>query len=179
MADRLEAIGAIGAVRCYQYNCEKGEALSVASTPRPKTREEVWANVTPDRLQKYMDTKDSNSMMDHYFDKLLQIARFDPEVVKNEFLCKEAERRVEPLVKICLEWGKSGVVPEKLIMSYDDKSNKKGKKEEKKVKEKNTKENKEDGKVQVLKKQIQRKQLAKGLKILQRRLKIKQMAESL
>lgn len=50
MADRLEAIGAIGAVRCYQYNCEKGEALSVASTPRPKTREEVWANVTPDRL---------------------------------------------------------------------------------------------------------------------------------
>ena len=38
-------------------------------------------------------------------------------------MCKEAERRVEPLVKICLEWGKSGVVPEKLIMSYDDKSN--------------------------------------------------------
>ena len=75
-------------------------------------------------------------------------------------------------MKICLEWGKSGVVPEKLIMSYDDKS-KKGKKEEKKVKEKNTKENKENGKVQVLKKQIQRKQLAKGLKILQRRMKIK------
>ena len=119
-----------------------------------------------------METKDSDSMMDHYFDKLLQIARFDPEVVKNEFLCKEAERRVEPLVKICLEWGKSGVVPEKLIMSYDDKS-KKGKKEEKKVEEKNTKENKENGKVQVLKKQIQRKQLAKGLKILQRRMKIK------
>ena len=75
-ADRLEAIGAIGAVRCYQYNTEKGEKLYASTTPRPKTREEVWANVTPDRFEKYMRTKDSDSMMDHYFDKLLQIARF-------------------------------------------------------------------------------------------------------
>ena len=76
-ADRLEAIGPIGAVRCYQYNTEKGESLSKSTTPRPKTKKEVWANVTPDRLQKYMETKDSDSMMDHYFDKLLQIARFE------------------------------------------------------------------------------------------------------
>ena len=76
-ADRLEAIGPIGAVRCYQYNTEKGESLSISTTPRPKTKQEVWANVTPERLQNYMETKDSASMMDHYFDKLLQIARFE------------------------------------------------------------------------------------------------------
>ena len=29
LADRLEAIGAIGAVRCYQYNREKGAPLFV------------------------------------------------------------------------------------------------------------------------------------------------------
>ena len=38
-SDRLEAIGTIGAVRCWQYNTEKGEALSVKTTPRPKTRQ--------------------------------------------------------------------------------------------------------------------------------------------
>ena len=52
-----------------------------------------------------MQNKDSASMMDHYFDKLLQIAKFEPDVVQNDFLCEEAEKRVEPLVQVCLEWG--------------------------------------------------------------------------
>jgi uncharacterized protein len=86
-SDRLEAIGPIGAVRCFQYNEEKGRPRSVETTPKPKTREEVWALVTPERFEKYMKTKTSDSMMDHYFDKLLQIAVFDPKVVKNEYLC--------------------------------------------------------------------------------------------
>ena len=76
-SDRLEAIGAIGAVRCWQYNSEKGAPMQVDTTPRCLNKEEVWANVTPDRLEKYMRTKTSDSMMDHYFDKLLQIALFD------------------------------------------------------------------------------------------------------
>ena len=34
--DRLEAIGAIGAVRCYQYAVEKGNPLHVeGQTPKP------------------------------------------------------------------------------------------------------------------------------------------------
>ena len=60
--------------------------------------------------------------MDHYFDKLLQIAVFDPKIVKNKYLCEEATRRVEPLVQICLKWGKTGVVPEKLILSHFENS---------------------------------------------------------
>ena len=31
-------------------------------------------------------------MMDHYYDKLLQIARFDAGVVKNAYLCQEASK---------------------------------------------------------------------------------------
>jgi hypothetical protein len=80
-SDRLEAIGAIGAVRCLQYNEEQGRPRCVASTPKPKSVEEVWRLVTPERLENYMATKTSSSMMDHYFDKLLQIAVFEKNVV--------------------------------------------------------------------------------------------------
>ena len=81
-----------------------------------------------------MKNKTSDSMMDHYFDKLLHIAKFDKDVVKNKWLCEEAERRVEPLVQICIEWGKTGVPPEDTIRSYQEPSSstqKNGKQEEK------------------------------------------------
>lgn len=117
-ADRLEAIGAIGAVRCWQYNSEKGAELSVETTPRPTTKAEVWAHVTPDRLANYMKNKTSDSMMDHYYDKLLQIAVFDSKVVSNEYLCAEAERRVTPLLVICLKYGKTGKPPIPLIKKF-------------------------------------------------------------
>ena len=35
---------------------------------------------------------DSASMMDHYYDKLLQIAVFKPEVVNNTYLVQEASK---------------------------------------------------------------------------------------
>jgi hypothetical protein len=34
----------------------------------------------------------SASMMDHYYDKLLQIAVFKPDVVKNKYLVHEASQ---------------------------------------------------------------------------------------
>lgn len=46
--DRLEAIGPIGAVRCYQYNFEVNTPLDVEGvTPRPKSAEEMWSYVVP------------------------------------------------------------------------------------------------------------------------------------
>ncbi len=51
--DRLEAIGTVGAIRCYQYNLEKGEKLSCDTTPRPKTIQEVWNEVKPEKFEKY------------------------------------------------------------------------------------------------------------------------------
>lgn len=117
--DRLEAIGVIGAVRCYQYNTEKGDPLVSKATPRPTTESEVWAAVTPERWAGYQRGGNSSSMMDHYYDKLLQIAVFPPEVVRCPPLEQEAARRVKPLVDICLEHGRTGEAPVELIRSFE------------------------------------------------------------
>ena len=117
-----------------------------------------------------MKNKASDSMMDHYFDKLLHIAKFDKDVVKNKWFCEEAERRVEPLVQICIEWGKTGIPPEDTIRSYQEPSSsaqKNGKQEEK------AKKSPTPPRIPPLKKTIQRKQIAKGVNILQQRLKVK------
>lgn len=74
-ADRLEATGEIGVVRCYQWNRSLGEPLSITSTPRPQTEAEVWALATEERFISYQARGgSSDSMLDHYYDKLLQVA---------------------------------------------------------------------------------------------------------
>ena len=83
---------------------------------------------------------------------------------------RQAERRVEPLVQICIEWGKTGVPPEDTIRSYQEPSSsaqKNGKQEEK------AKKSPTPPRIPLLKKTIQRKQIAKGVNILQQRLKVK------
>ena len=50
-------------------------------------------------------------MMDHYYDKLLHIAKLEPEVVQSAYLVSEAKRRVAPLVEVCVEAGISGQAP--------------------------------------------------------------------
>ena len=88
-------------------------------TPRPQSEEELWKEVSPERFQAYQSSGGkSASMIDHYYDKLLQIAFFDKELIQNDFLCSEASKRVQPLVNLCLEYGKTGVVPEEMIRSY-------------------------------------------------------------
>ena len=57
-------------------------------------------------------------MMDHYYDKLLQISFFDKQTVANEWLCEEAERRVDPLIQVCLKFGKTGKAPISLIKEF-------------------------------------------------------------
>jgi len=116
--DRLEAIGVIGAVRCYQYNSETDAPLCTESTPRPKTNSQVWNFVTEERWKNYQNGGNSASMMDHYYDKLLQIAVFQPSVVQNTYLVEEASKRVTPLLDICVKYGQTGIVPEDLIKSY-------------------------------------------------------------
>lgn len=64
--DRLEAIGIIGAVRCYQVTCERNGFLHVeGSTPRPQSEGELWNLVDPQRFVEYQKEGKSNSMMDH------------------------------------------------------------------------------------------------------------------
>jgi len=117
--DRLEAIGVVGAVRCYQYNRETTAPLMMDTTPRPTTEQDMWKQVTEARWRKYQQGGNSMSMMDHYYDKLLQIAHFDPAVVANSYLQEEAGKRVQPLVEICLEAGRTGEVPVEMLKRFE------------------------------------------------------------
>jgi len=110
--DRLESIGVVGAVRCYLYSLESGEPLMLSSTPRPTTEQDLWEEVKEERWAKYQSGGGASaSMMDHYYDKLLHIGKFEPSVVRSDYLQGEASKRVQPLVDICLEAGRSGQPP--------------------------------------------------------------------
>jgi len=111
-ADRLEAVGEVGVVRCYQYNKRDGAPLACESTPRPQTAEEALGLATPERFAAYQASGGgSASMLDHYYDKLLPIARPPPSLVRNLYLEREALAGAAPLIDILLEYGRSGVVP--------------------------------------------------------------------
>jgi uncharacterized protein len=115
-ADRLEAVGAIGVVRCYQYNQESGKPLSSGSSPRATTPEEVFRLATPDRFEAYMTSGgQSDDMISHYYDKLLHVARPPPEIVRNSYLEEEAESSSRELVEVCVRFGRSGKVDEAYI----------------------------------------------------------------
>lgn len=111
-ADRLEAAGEVGVVRCWQYNTEKGDPLSVATTPRPTSEEEIWAQATPRRFEMYQKSGGhSDSMLDHYYDKLLRVACPPTEFVRNTYLEAEMTKQAGPLVQVLLSFGRTGEVP--------------------------------------------------------------------
>eukprot|EP00438_Fugacium_kawagutii_P020053 Skav201033 [mRNA] locus=scaffold3386:156139:156915:+ [translate_table: standard] len=111
-ADRLEATGEIGIIRCWQYNREVGAPLVLPDTPCPKSEEEVWAHATNQRFELYQKSGGkSNSMLDHYYDKLLRVACPPAHFVKNGYLEREMADRAQPLVQVCLQYGLTGVLP--------------------------------------------------------------------
>lgn len=117
-ADRLEAVGRIGVVRCYQYNQERGRPLCSESSPRATSMEEVYRLATPDRFRAYMTNGGkSDDMISHYYDKLLHIARPPPEIVRNSYLEEMAEESAKELVEVCIRYGRSGVVDEDYILA--------------------------------------------------------------
>ncbi len=118
-ADRLEAVGARGVVRCYQYNQEFGRPLSSQETPRPQTEEELWSKfVIPSKLEQYMSRGGtSTDMISHYYDKLLHIARPPKDIVRNPYLESQAELSSKELVEVCLRFSRTGIVDEEFIMS--------------------------------------------------------------
>ena len=124
-ADRLEAVGARGVVRCYQYNQEKGRPLWSEESPRPLNEDELWSKyATPDKLQAYMDRGGtSTDMISHYYDKLLHIARPPSDIVRNAYLEQMAESSSRELVEVCLRFGKLGRVDEEHILTLMGQSN--------------------------------------------------------
>lgn len=132
-SDRLEAVGSIGVVRCYQYNRETGAPLwkdhDLYDSPRPNCEEEVWQFATPDRFESYLqrerdgnDEKNrdsSSSMISHYYDKLLHVARPPPEIVRNTYLEDKAQESSKELLEVCLRFGKTGAVDEDYILNLE------------------------------------------------------------
>ena len=132
-ADRLEAVGARGVVRCYLYTLENGGLLSTTHSPRPQSEQELWdkyVNMDVDvdvdvhgiyrknKLQEYMDRGGiSTDMISHYYDKLLHIARPPKDIVRNSYLENKAAESSKELVEVCLRFGRTGKVDEDYIKS--------------------------------------------------------------
>lgn len=107
-ADRIEAIGTNGVIRCWQYNVEKKRLISSDMTPRPETREEALSLVTTERFMRYQATGESASMVDHYYDKLLHVVSVTPDMVQNSYLEAQLRENVTPLLDVCLAYTNGG-----------------------------------------------------------------------
>ena len=119
-SDRLEAVGTIGVIRCYQYNMAKNQPLHSPSSPRAVSTEDVWRLATPDMLEAYISRGGTSSdMISHYYDKLLHIACPPKHLVHNSYLEAQAEEGVAPLIEICVRFGQTGVVDEDYIRSLE------------------------------------------------------------
>jgi uncharacterized protein len=114
-SDRVEAVGKIGVVRCYQYNNEHGQPFCSPNSPKPTTIEELWKLATPERFEKYQQTGHSDDMISHYYDKLLHVARPHKNLVRNSYLEEALEVSSRELVEVCLRFGRTGEVDEEYI----------------------------------------------------------------
>ena len=114
-ADRLESSGLIGIKRCYDYSMERKRPLFNEDTPRPRDIAEIKRVATPERYKRYQQRKCSDTMMDHYYDKLIHVAAFNERIVQNEYLVNESYRRCIPIMNFCIEWGRTGKIDEEWI----------------------------------------------------------------
>jgi uncharacterized protein len=98
--DRLEAIGTIGLERVIQYNKTMKRPTHVETTIRVSTEDELFSVVTEERYQLY--DGNSNSMIDHFYDKLLQI-KFP---ITNEYIQYVAQQRKQIMIDYVLNYWK-------------------------------------------------------------------------
>ena len=110
-SDRLEAIGEIGIVRCYQYGVTFKRKLFTDKTPRAKNENDIYEIATQKRYDSYCGK--SKSMIDHYYDKLLRAHLFP---IDNYYLLNEAKKRNKYLINFIIDFGKTGIVDENYII---------------------------------------------------------------
>lgn len=116
-ADRMQALGEVGIARCYDYTLTSDRPLFTTATPRCRNREELAQIATPDRFLAYRGV--SNSMIDHYYDKLLHIGEI---ASGDEYLSQCLDEKKETIVRFVLDFGVKGDVDraylERLRMRY-------------------------------------------------------------
>ena len=118
-ADRLEAIGVIGIERCLTYSLSR-MPLFISTTPRPKTEEDIWLSATEERYSQYATGRKSESMIDHYYDKLLRLSIFP---IKNKYFDTECEIRRKPLIDFLLLFGEKGTITKEEIEKFIKENN--------------------------------------------------------
>jgi uncharacterized protein len=96
-ADRLEAIGMIGIIRCYKYTKTINANLFMKDTPIPRTEEDIWKFATQKRYDLY-DGK-SASMIDHFYDKLLRLTKFP---IRNVYFDEVCHEKIQILIDFLL-----------------------------------------------------------------------------
>jgi uncharacterized protein len=101
-SDRLEAIGKIGIKRCYQFGITTKNPLYTENTKRLLDEKDLFELATEERYKNYKGYSDS--MIDHYYDKLLR-ATFFP--IKNEFFDYESNKRRKPLIDFLIYFSKN------------------------------------------------------------------------
>jgi uncharacterized protein len=112
-ADRLEAIGIVGIERCYQYGKTTKNPLFLDSTPRPLNISEIWNYASQERYDKY--TGKSDSMMDHYFDKLVRLTIFP---FRNEYLDYQCSKRRQPIIDFILFFSDKKILTDGDILNF-------------------------------------------------------------
>lgn len=89
LCDRLEAIGIQGLIRCYQYSKYINRPFHNEDTIKIKSSDDLI--LIKGRLEKYLINKFSNSMIDHYYDKLLHLTFF----CDNDYINRIYPKRME------------------------------------------------------------------------------------
>jgi uncharacterized protein len=102
-ADRVEAIGKIGIVRCFQYTNTVKRPLFTERTETANDEDHLWSYVaTKERYDTY--NGNSESMIDHFYDKLLRLGNAIPTI--NPYLYKIVYERKKEMVKVVLWFSK-------------------------------------------------------------------------
>ena len=107
-ADRLEAVGDRGVMRCVQYSYKARTPIALESTPRPDSDAGILAAATAERFAAYQAGAPSASIVDHFYDKLIHVALTPPWLVRNAYLEKEAAGRAEPILAACRAYSAGG-----------------------------------------------------------------------
>lgn len=104
-ADRLEAIGPVGVERCLAYSQHKKRPLFTPNTMRPRSENELWKVATAERFALYLARKESDSFIDHFYDKLLHIGTLQAlGYPTNPYVVREATLRHQYMVDYILSF---------------------------------------------------------------------------
>jgi uncharacterized protein len=115
-SDRLEAIGIDGLERCNTYRKNVSHTpLYTQNSPKPTNIDDIWKCATIERYKAYTGNGKSESLIDHFYDKLLRVSFFP---IHNEYFDNVCEYRRKEMTDFLLYFGKSEKLTNEDIENY-------------------------------------------------------------